>query len=188
MRYRICTAPQGASSLREDAELSLSPATPHLPYPPASRGRERNFPIPLLRVRGRTRVRHQRTTGVSLMLVRRGAADPLFGALPHMHRPTGGVRAPRGRGTQLITSNSPPSFTRPRPAGGNGIGIFKSPYWATPSTMLVSPNDVASSGEKHAAATIFETTALCSDAVIEVNVSEATNAGKDCRMLDRYSL
>ena len=47
----------GASSLREDAKPCTTPATPQHPYPPASRGREWNFPIPHSPRAGRTLVR-----------------------------------------------------------------------------------------------------------------------------------
>ncbi len=47
---------KGAPSLREDTKPCTSPATPQHPYPPASRGREWNFTIPLPPRAGRTRV------------------------------------------------------------------------------------------------------------------------------------
>ena len=49
----------------------------------------------------------------------------------HLHdaqlHPTGGVLAPRGRGTLLFSSNTPPSVPARVPRAGNGILKFHSP-------------------------------------------------------------
>ena len=111
---------------------------------------------------------------MSLMLVRRGAADLLFGALPHMHRPTGGVLAPRGRET-LHHPRDTPAFV---PASAAQLfdtraakGIRHSP--TDVSTTFVNPADSTSSCENRATSTRLETMSLRTDGKKELSTGEA---------------